>query len=138
VRHVDHRQLIANDEVVEGPLQRACEDQGFELPGVLYGLMAAFFFGFIAVMAVGFAAPGLIVPMGVNFAFLTAFFAVPAVFVGVANGSSRSLGWSEFMRKGVETATGHSSGASAAVLILMLPFLVLCFAIAVVTIAAVV
>jgi hypothetical protein len=136
MRQIDHTKLVAREEIVSAPVQRACGDQCFELPSSLYGVMAALFFGFISIMAVGFAAQGLIVPMGVNLAFLTAFFAIPAMFVGVANGNSRSLRWSEFMRKGVETATGHSSGASAAVLILMLPFLIVCFALAVVTIAA--
>ena len=74
--------------------------------------------------------------MGVNFFFLTAFFGVPAVFVGVTQGDTRPPRWSDFMRKGIQTATGHSSGREAVVLILILPALIVLWAIAIVTIAA--
>jgi len=48
----------------------------------------------------------------------------------------QGLSWSMFRYKGVETATGRTSAAEATVLVLLLPFVVLCFGIAVVTIAA--
>jgi hypothetical protein len=129
---------MARDEIVLSPAPRACQDQSFELPSVLFRAMAALFFGFLAVLTIGLAEPHLVVPMGVNFFFLTAFFAVPAIFVGAAHGESRALRWSEFMRKGIQTATGHSSGREAVVLILILPALIFLWAIAIVTIAALV
>jgi hypothetical protein len=43
--------LIARDEIVAAPAQRACDDQSFELPGGLYVAMATMFAGFIAVLA---------------------------------------------------------------------------------------
>jgi hypothetical protein len=135
---IDHAKLLARDEIVATPAQRACEDHSFELPPAVFGAMAALFFGFLGVLAIGLAEPQLIVPMGVNFAFLTAFFAVPAIFAGVTRDESRSLRWSEFMRKGIETATGHSSGREAAVLVLVLPALIFFWAIAIVTIVALV
>lgn len=137
-RHIDHARLLASEEVVSAPAPRACEDHGFELPPAVFRTMAALFFGFLAVLAVGLAEPQLIVPMGVNFAFLTAFFAVPAIFVGAAPGESHSLRWSEFMRKGIQTATGHSTGGEAVVLILVLPALIFFWALAIVTIVALV
>jgi hypothetical protein len=76
--------------------------------------------------------------MGVNFALLTAFFAVPAALVGVKGKEGRPLSWSEFMRKGMQTATGHSSSSDAAVLILILPALIFLWALAIVAIAAIV
>jgi hypothetical protein len=135
---IDHTKLLARDEIVASPAQRACEDHSFELPPAIFGAMAALFFGFLGVLAIGLAEPQLIIPMGINFAFLTAFFAVPAIFAGVARDESRSLRWSEFMRKGIETATGHSSGREAAVLVLVLPALIFFWAIAIVTIVALV
>jgi hypothetical protein len=42
------------------------------------------------------------------------------------------------MRKGIQTATGHSSGGEAVVLVLILPALIFCWAVAVVTIVALV
>jgi hypothetical protein len=135
---IDRVKLLAREEIVASPAQRACEDHSFGLPPAIFGAMAALFFGFLGVLAIGLAEPQLIIPMGINFAFLTAFFAVPAIFAGVARDESRSLRWSEFMRKGIETATGHSSGREAAVLVLMLPALIFFWAIAIVTIVALV
>jgi hypothetical protein len=133
---VDPKLLVAEATIVPPPSQRACEDHSFELPTGLYAAMAALLFGFLAVLAVGLADPGLVVPMGINFAFLAAFFAVPAIFVRTANDGKGSLSWSRFMAHGIETATGHSSGKEAAVLILMLPALIFCWALAIVAIWA--
>jgi hypothetical protein len=135
-RHIDHAKLLAREEIVSSPAQRASEDQGFGLPPVIFRTMAALFFGFLAVLWIGLAEPHLVVPMGVNFVFLTAFFAIPAVFAGQCG--SRSLRWSEFMRKGIDTATGHSAGGEAVVLVLLLPALIFSWALAVVTIIALV
>lgn len=129
-------QLLVQDEIVASPRPRACEDHSFEMPTAIYGMMAALFFGFMGIMAVGFSHPEMLVPMGINFAFLTAFFAVPAVIVNVSVEEERALRWSEFMRKGIDTATGHTSGGEAAILVLLLPFLVFCWAIAIVILAA--
>lgn len=130
--------LTRRDEIVAAPPPRACEDHSFEMPTGLYGAMAALLFGFMAIMATGFAHPALAVPMAINFIFLTAFFAVPALFV---TGSPKQMGqsarrWSEFIRNGIDTATGRTSGGEAVVLTLMLPFFIFCWGIAVLVIAA--
>ena len=130
--------LIGTAELVPSPTDRACEDHSFELPTAIYGAMAALLFGFMGVMAVGFSHPEMVVPMGVNFAFLTAFFAVPAVVVNASIDGKRALSWSNFMRNGIDTATGRCSGGEATVLVLLLPFLIFCWAIAIVSIAALV
>lgn len=135
-RHIDEARLLARDEIVPSPAQQEGDYHAFELPPAVFRVMAALFFGFLAVLTVGLSEPHLVVPMGVNFVFLTAFFAVPAIFVGVAQGETRPVRWSEFMRKGIQTATGHSSGGEAVVLILMLPALIFLFAVAIVTIVA--
>jgi hypothetical protein len=132
---VDAVQLQSQAQIVAAPIQRACEDHSFELPNGLYAAMAALFFGFLAVLAVGLSDPGLVVPMGINFAFLTAFFAVPAIFVRSA-GDTSAKSWAHFMDRGIETATGHSSGKEAAVLVLVLPVFIFCWALAIVAIAA--
>ena len=131
--------LAARNEVVATPDQRDWQDYGFELPAGLYAAMAMLFFGFLSVMAVGFANPGLAIPMVISFAFLTAFFAVPAIFVRSAPTTARrALGWSELMRRGIATETGRTCGREAVVLALLLPALIFAWAIAVVTIAALV
>jgi hypothetical protein len=137
-RQIEHAKLLAREEITSPPTPRACVDHGFDLPPAIFRAMAALFFGFLGVLTVGLAEPHLVVPMGVNFAFLTAFFAVPALCARQITGKSRSPSWSEFMRKGIQTATGHSSGGEAVVLVLILPALIFCWAVAVVTIVALV
>jgi hypothetical protein len=135
---IDPLLLAADAKLVPPPLQRACDDHSFELPAGIYVAMAALLFGFLAILAIGLANPNLVVPMGINFVFLTAFFTVPAIFVRAARDSKGSLDWSRFMARGIETATGHSSGGQATVLILMLPALIFCWSLAIVAINALV
>ena len=135
---IDPKLLQAEVRLVPPPVKRACDDHSFELPTGIYLAMAALLFGFLVVLAAGLANPGLVVPMAINFAFLTAFFAVPAIFVRASHEGKRSLRWSQFMARGIETATGHSSGREAVVLILMLPAFIFCWAIVIVAINALV
>jgi hypothetical protein len=129
--------LIARDEIVAAPVQRACDDQSFELPGGLYVAMATMFAGFIAVLALAFRGGHMAVAYGVIFAFIALYFAIPAIFPQMKpEDRTRALSWAMFRYKGIHTATGRSSAAEATVLVLLLPFLVLCFGIAVATIAA--
>lgn len=139
-RRLDHAALLARQEIVAPPMARSCTDRGFELPTGIYVAMAAMFLGFVAVLSFAFRNPEMAVPFGVIVAFIAAFFAVPAVFVRTTPDDSRTpaLDWSRFMAEGVDTAAGHSSGREAAVLALLLPFLILCWAIAVAVIAALV
>lgn len=131
--------LIARDEIVAPPTQRGCEDQSFELPSRVYIAMATMLAGFIAVLALAFPGGHMGVAYGVIFAFLAAYFAIPAIFPGMKpDGRTKPLSWAMFHYKGIQTATGRASAKEATVLVLLLPFLVLCFGIAIATIAAVV
>ena len=138
MRHIEQARLLASDEVVACPAQRACDDQTFELPTVIYIAMAAMFAGFIAVLSLAFN-DHMLVSFGVIFAFLAAFFFIPSIFPRMARGSqTKALKWHEFTDHGIDTATGRTSAVSATVLVLALPFLIFCFAIAVASIAALV
>jgi hypothetical protein len=138
MRHVNQSQLLAADELVTAPARRACDDQTFELPAGIYVAMALMFTGFVVVLSLAFSEQ-MAVSFGVIFAFLAAFFGIPALFPRMARESgAKALGWYDFENNGIDTATGRMSAASATALILVLPFLLLCFAIAVATIAALV
>jgi hypothetical protein len=131
--------LIARDELVGSPAERACNDQTFELPGGIYAAMALLFAGFVAVLGTAFRGGHMAVVYGVIFAFLAAFFAIPVIFSRPpGEGHTKALSWTMFQYKGIDTATGRTSATEATVLVLMLPFLVLCFAISVAIIAALV
>ena len=132
--------VLANQhEIVAPPAQRSCEDHSFEMPTGLYWASAAFLFAFVGVTSVGFASPGLMVPIAIIVFFLAMFFAVPVLFVRSAPKEARgALSWSALMESGIDTATGPTSGREAAILVLILPLLIFCWGVAVVTIAALV
>ena len=138
VARIRKADLLAQADIVSPPLGRACTDHSFEMPGGIYAAMAIMLFGFLAVMTIGFGNPGLAVPMGINVAFLAAFFAVPAIFVRSTKDGSRALRWADFMEKGIRIESGHATGREAVVLTLLLPTFILLWAVAIVTIAALV
>ena len=62
---VDPIQLKAEARVVAAPNQRSCQDHSFELPTGLYIAMAALFFGFLGILAIGLSTPGARVDLSV-------------------------------------------------------------------------
>jgi hypothetical protein len=130
--------LLVREEIVAAPRPRACDDHNFGLPTGLYVTMALLFAAAITVLATAFRT-NMAVSYGIVFAFLAAFFAVPGLFVHASpERSSKPLGWFEFCDRGIATATGRTGAGEATVLVLILPFLILCWAIAVAAIAAIV
>jgi hypothetical protein len=130
--------LFARDEIVDPPPKRACEDQSFELPAGLYIAMATMFAGFVAVLSFAFNSGHMAVAYGVIFAFIAAYFAVPALFPPMApRKASKALRFFEFGHRGIATATGRATALEATILVLLLPFLILCFGIAIAAISVV-
>jgi len=130
--------LVARNEIVAAPAERACTDQSFELPTGLYVAMAALFAGFIGVLSLAFRGGHMAVVYGVIFAFIAAFFAIPAMFPGMASEQKKALSWARFRMKGIQTATGHTSATDATALVLLLPLLIFCFCMAIAGIAMIV
>lgn len=125
-------QLLLSGEIVAAPVKRACEDQTFELPGAIYVTMAAMFVGFILVLSSVLRGGHMGIAYGVISAFIAAFFAVPTLFPRIAPSSSaKALSLFEFGHRGLATATGRVSARDATILVLLLPFLILCFGIAI-------
>lgn len=137
-RRQTQEQLLARNEIVAAPVKRACDDQSFEIPTPIYAAMAAMFAGFIAVMSLVFRSGHMVVVYGVIFAFILAYFGVPALFPKQAPEESRAKALSlfDFGHRGIATASGRSSARDAIILVLLLPFLIFCFGIAVATIAS--
>ena len=134
--------LRARGEIVAppiAPIQRACSDQTFELPGVVYATMALMFAGFVAVL--GFSlSEHMAVTLGVIFFFLGAFFMVPAIFARtkLEGSPAKPLSIFEFAGKGIATAAGRVRGGEATILVLLLPFVIFSWGIAIAIIAALV
>lgn len=130
-------ELLHRDEIAAPPelARRACEDHNFELPTAIYAVTGLCFAGAIAVLASAFRAH-MSVSYAVVGAFLVAFFAVPILVVKASPAdSAKASSWRRFRQRGIATATGHTRAGEATVLVLMLPFFILCFAVAVSIIA---
>jgi len=140
VARITKTELAAQADIVAAPEQRACTDRSFELPPALHIATALMFIGFVSVLSFAFRNPELAVPWGVFVAFIAAFFIVPGLWTRMKPAESRTkaLTWTRFAEQGIDTATGRTSALEATTLVLLLPFLILCWAIAVATIAALV
>ena len=114
-------------------------DRSFELPAGLFVGTAGCYLAFVAVMAVGFGNPALILPLAIIVAFFVMAYAVPAMWMRMKpDHPQRLASWSGFQRDGVMTAFGRSTAGAASVQVLILPVLILLWGFAVVAIAALV
>lgn len=136
------RQLVAEQAIVlEEPALRlpTTVDRNFELPTRLYVTMAGLFFAAAGVMAFGFAAPGMVVPTGIIAIFIAMFFAVPALWARMKpENPQRATSWARFRQYGIMTPYGRSTAGAATVQVLILPALILVWALAFVTAAAII
>jgi hypothetical protein len=113
-------------------------DRSFELPTALYAGTAVCYLAFMAVMAVGFGNPALILPMAIIVFFLAMAFGVPAMWMRMGpDHTQRLASWNRFRRDGIMTAFGRSTSGAATIQVLILPVLILLWGFGVVTIAAV-
>jgi hypothetical protein len=130
--------LVASDEIVAPPIPRACTDRCFEMPTGIYVAMALCFLGFVSVLSFAFMGPALVIPYAVFVTFIAAFFVLPGLWAAMEPAESRTkaLEWHVFREKGMATATGQTGAGEATILALLLPFLILMWAVAIVTITA--
>ena len=136
------RQAVAEKAIVHAEtalLPAHVVDRTFELPTGLYIATAALFLGFMAVTAIGFSDPELILPIAVIVLTIVAGFAIPGMWVKLAPESGRkALTWSRFLAEGIATEHGRVSARDATVQVLILPVLIFLWGVATVTIAALV
>lgn len=144
----DKELLLARGELVPAPVlanvpviqdAEGCTDRNFGLPKELLLSVFGFFFAYLAVMWVGFAADGLLLPMLVNVVFVAAFAYVPAKWATMkpAHGE-KALNWAAFQARGIDTLTGRTDASEATTLVLLLPACLLFWGVATTTIAALV
>jgi hypothetical protein len=138
----DRELLLARGEVVAAPKLDArpfCTDRNFGLPPALLLGVFGFFFAYLLVMWIGFAADGLVLPMVVNFIFVAAFAVVPAKWATMKpEHRDRAIDMAHFRAVGIETETGRTPAGEATTLVLLLPACILFWGIATTTIAALV
>jgi Flp pilus assembly protein TadB len=120
-------------------VRRNRAERVFDLHPALHVALFGGFAAFLAILAVGLMTRELIIPMAICFAFVLAAFVTPALWAKLQpQQSGRLPNWSEFMEEGVDTATGRLSGGAAIVQVLILPALLTLWALAIVTIKALV
>tara|TARA_B100000678_G_scaffold153405_1_gene128177 strand:- start:1497 stop:2000 length:504 start_codon:yes stop_codon:yes gene_type:complete len=115
-------------------------ERSFEMPTVLYGATVALYLGFIAALGVGFATPGLALPMAIFAIFIVALFGAPALWLRAGKDApeAKALSFGALMRNGIMTHTGLLKGRDAAVQMMILPVLIMIWAMTVLVIAGVV
>ncbi|MFL0357075.1 hypothetical protein ACI5KX_11435 [Erythrobacter sp. GH1-10] len=124
--------------IVDAPRKAPEVDRSFGIPTGFYATTVACYFAFIALMAAGFGNPGLVIPMVIFAVFIVAGFGVPAIFTRLKGNDSQPLTMGKFAQEGIMTHTGRLAPRDAAIQMLILPVLVVLWACAAVTIAALV
>ena len=133
------RDLVAQQAVIVAAPRHHEVDRTFELPKALYGATVGLYLGFLAVMATGLSAPGLIIPMVIFAFFIVAGFTLPALWARLEpQTASHQMSWAKLRREGISTITGRLDAKAAAVQMLILPVLIFCWGVAMVTVAALV
>ncbi|MBB3033186.1 hypothetical protein [Alteriqipengyuania lutimaris] len=114
-------------------------DRTFEMPTALYGATVALYLGFIAVLGIGLATPGLALPMAIFAIFIVGLFAAPALWLGLGRKpEAKAMSYGDLMRHGIMTHTGLLKGRDAAIQMMILPVLIMVWAMTVLVIAGVV
>ena len=112
-------------------LEQISENQEFratpaapDVPAAVGGMIAASYAGLIAALAfatVGSAESIFVIVIAAL--FVIAFFTVPRIFFAVERDSGVRTSFDAFLRNGMDTFTGHNSGKSALVQMLIVPVL---------------
>lgn len=132
------REIVAEHAIIRAePHHQVVVDRSFEMPKALYGATVALYLGFIAVLGIGLQSPGLAIPMAIFAIFILAGFGVPMIWTRLApQAGQRPLDLKQLKRLGISTHTGRLLGRDAMVQMMILPVLILAWAIAIVTIVA--
>ncbi|ANU07424.1 hypothetical protein [Paraurantiacibacter namhicola] len=114
-------------------------DRTFEMPRAMYAATVGLYLAIIAVLGLGFANPEMAIPVAIFAIFIFAGFGVPALWTRIApQTGSKALTMGQFRLHGINTLTGRLTATQAGIQMLILPVLILFWAIVTVTIAALV
>jgi hypothetical protein len=108
----------------------------FDLPPVLHGATIACYFAFLGIMATAFGGRDMVIPFAIFFFFVAMGFAVPAMWAHIAPPKGRVPDWADFRYHGIECATGHLRAVAAIAQVMVLPVLILLWAVIIATIVA--
>ena len=95
-----------------------------DVPGAVGGMIVASYVALIGALYVVTAGSAQsIFAIAIAAIFVAVFFAVPRIFLAMEAGDERRPALAEFMDSGMQTLTGHASGAAALVQMLVVPVL---------------
>ena len=139
-RKLDRTQFAELARTVAPPtfaLPVAHPPRTFEMPPIFYAVTVAAYLGFVAILATAFATRELILPVAVIAILIVAGFGVPALWARMQRDTvGRALSLGEFRKRGIVAHTGRINAGDAAIQVLILPTVILLWAVAVATIAA--
>ena len=93
-----------------------------DVPVAVGGLIVGAYATLIATFAIATTGSGQsLFAIGIAVFFAVMFFAIPTMFFGLEPKQGRIPSLSRFMRDGMQTLTGHSSGGAALVQMLIVP-----------------
>ncbi|WP_166042170.1 hypothetical protein [Sphingosinicella sp. YJ22] len=95
-----------------------------EVPAAVGGIIVAAYAALIAAFAVATVGSAeSVFAVTISALFLVAFFTVPRIFLAVEPKARERSSFDRFMSDGIQTLTGHNSGAAALVQMLIVPVL---------------
>ena len=93
-----------------------------DVPALVGLLIVASYMALIGALALATVAPGpSLFAIAISAFFVFMFFAVPAAMLSVRKVSSAPATWERFMREGLDTYTGRTSGGAVLVQMLVVP-----------------
>lgn len=112
-------------------------ERTFGLHPALLAVTIGAYFAFLGIMAAAFMNPNLTVPFAIFVIYIVMAFGVPGLWARIAGRpAGRFQSWAEFREEGMETETGPIGSGGAIAQVLVLPALIVGWAIAVALIAA--
>jgi hypothetical protein len=122
-----------------GPRLSNRAERTFGLHPALFVATIGSYFAFLAIMAAAFMNPNLLIPFAICVAYLVMYSGVPGLWAKVVGRPvGRFQSWAEFRSEGMDILTGNISSGGAIAQVLVLPILVVGFALALAIIAALV
>jgi hypothetical protein len=132
-KHLSRTELVQAGMIVELPeLRRNLAERSFDLHPALFAATIGAYLAFLAIMATVFVSPELVIPFGICFVYVAMAFGTPAMWARISpRPEGRYQTWAEFREEGVETATGKISSGGAIAQVLVLPMLIVGWAVAI-------
>jgi uncharacterized membrane protein YhaH (DUF805 family) len=129
--------FAAADELVVAPASDDRRTRHFDLPIALHAVTVGLYFVFLGVMALAFQSQSMILPMAIFIIYIVMAFGVPALWARMKPvHDDHAMNWPAFEREGVVCATGRLTSGEAMGQVLILPVLIVGWAVVVAIIAA--